>query len=87
VLFVQVLGREGCGDKIPRPKRAKQLPVVMRVEEVERLVRSLANIEHRTILQVKLRRTTDLQQIIGLTRQQTGGRDREMGGSGAGHAQ
>ena len=28
VLFVQVLGREGCGDKIPRPKRAKTLPAV-----------------------------------------------------------
>jgi len=52
VLFVQVLGREGCGDKIPRPKRAKTLPAVMSVEEVGRLLNSLANIKHRTMLQV-----------------------------------
>ena len=52
VLFVQVLGREGCGDKIPRPKRAKTLPAVMSVEEVGRLIRSLANIKHRTMLPV-----------------------------------
>lgn len=52
VLFVQVLGRADCGDKIPRPKRPKTLPAVMSVQEVERLIRSLANVKHRTMLQV-----------------------------------
>ncbi len=66
VLFVQVLGREGCGDKIPRPKRAKTLPVVMSVEEVERLVRSLANIKHRTMLQVLYSTGLRVSELIGL---------------------
>ena len=66
LLFVQVLGREGCGDKIPRPKRAKQLPVVMSVEEVERLVRSLANIKHRTMLQVLYSTGLRVSELVGL---------------------
>ena len=66
LLFVQVLGREGCGDKIPRPKRAKHLPVVMSVEEVERLVRSLANIKHRTMLQVLYCTGLRVSELIGL---------------------
>ena len=66
LLFVQVLGRPDCGDKIPRPKRAKTLPVVMSVEEVERLVRSLANIKHRTMLQVLYSTGLRVSELIGL---------------------
>jgi len=66
LLFVQVLSRADCGDKIPRPKRAKRLPVVMSVEEVERLVRSLANIKHRTMLQVLYCTGLRVSELIGL---------------------
>ena len=66
VLFVQVLGREGCGDKIPRPKSAKTLPAVMSVEEVERLIRSLANIKHRTMLQVLYGTGLRISELVGL---------------------
>lgn len=66
VLFVQVLGRDGCGDKIPRPKRAKTLPAVMSVEEVERLIRSLGNIKHRTMLQVLYGTGLRVSELVGL---------------------
>lgn len=66
VLFVQVLGREGCGDKIPRPRHTKHLPVVMSVEEVERLLCSLANIKHRTMLQVLYGTGLRASELIGL---------------------
>ena len=66
LLFVQVLGREGCGDKIPRPKRAKTLPAVMSVEEVGRLLGSLANIKHRTMLQVLYGTGLRVSELTGL---------------------
>lgn len=66
VLFVKVLGRDGCGDKIPRPKRARTLPAVMSVEEVERLIRSLGNIKHRTMLQVLYGAGLRVSELIGL---------------------
>ena len=66
LLFVQVLGCADCGDKIPRPKRTKTLPAVMSVEEVERLVRSLANIKHRTMLQVLYATGLRVSELIGL---------------------
>ncbi len=66
LLFVQVLGREGCQDKIPRPKKTKRLPSVMSVEEVERLVRSLSNIKHRTMLQVLYSTGMRVSELIGL---------------------
>ena len=66
VLFVQVVGQKDCGDKIPRPKRAKQLPVVMSVEEVERLVRSLVNLKHRTMLQVLYSAGLRVSELVGL---------------------
>ena len=66
LLFVQVLGRADCGDKIPRPKRPKTLPVVMSVEEVVRLVRSLANIKHRMMLQVLYSTGLRVSELVGL---------------------
>lgn len=66
VLFVKVLGREGCGDKIPRPKRARTLPAVMSVEEVERLIRSLGNIKHRAMLQVLYGAGLRVSELVGL---------------------
>lgn len=66
VLFVQVLGRADCGDKIPRPKRAKQLPAVMSVEEVQRILSSLANVKHRTMLQVLYSTGLRVSELIAL---------------------
>jgi len=91
VLFVQVLGRAGCGDKIPRPKRAKTLPAVMSVEEIERLIRSLGNIKHRTMLQVLYGTGLRVSELVGLrigdidsdrnvitVRRGKGGKDRQV---------
>jgi integrase/recombinase XerD len=66
VLFVQVLRRDGCGDKIPRPNRAKTLPSVMSMEEVGRLVSSLTNIKHRTMLQVLYGTGLRVSELVGL---------------------
>lgn len=66
LLFVQVLGRADCGDKIPRPRRAKTLPAVMSVQEVERLLGSLANIKHRTMLQVLYSTGLRVSELTGL---------------------
>lgn len=66
LLFVQVLGRPDCGDKVPRPKRAKTLPAVMSVEEVGRLLNSLANVKHRTMLQVLYGTGLRVSELVGL---------------------
>ncbi|MCC6412760.1 MAG: site-specific integrase [Saprospiraceae bacterium] len=52
VFFVYVLGWPEAGYQVPRPRRVRTLPSVMSVEEVQRLIRSLPNIKHRTLLQV-----------------------------------
>lgn len=66
LLFVKVLGREDCGDKIPRPKRPRALPAVMSVEEVESLIRSLVNIKHRSMLQVLYGTGLRVSELAGL---------------------
>ena len=52
VLFVHVLGWPDAGNQVPRPRKVHTLPSVMSVSEVERLISSLSNIKHRTLLQV-----------------------------------
>ncbi len=52
VLFVHVLGWPEAGNQVPRPRKSQTLPSVMSVEEVQRLIKSLKNIKHRTLLQV-----------------------------------
>lgn len=52
VFFVCVLGWPEAGHQVPRPRKVRILPSVMSVDEVQRLIRSLPNIKHRTLLQV-----------------------------------
>ena len=50
ILQVDVLHREWEQLKIKRPRREKKLPVVLSIEEVERLINATQNIKHRAIL-------------------------------------
>jgi len=50
ILQVDVLGREWEPIKIKRPRREKKLPVVLSIEEVEKLISVTQNIKHRAIL-------------------------------------
>ena len=53
VLFVFVLGwPEPDRHIIPKPRNARTLPAVMSVQEVERLIDSISNTKHHTMLQV-----------------------------------
>jgi len=52
VLLVHVLGWPEAGNLVPRPRKSHTLPSVMSISEVERLISSLRNIKHRTLLQV-----------------------------------
>lgn len=65
-IFVQdVLKREWEGIKVKRPRREKKLPVVLSINEVERMITSTSNLKHRVILMLMysagLRRTELLQ--------------------------
>ena len=63
ILQVDVLKQEWEGVKIKRPRRVIKLPVVLSVEEVERLIAVTTNIKHRSLLM--------LAYSAGLRRQET----------------
>ncbi len=50
ILQVDVMKREWESVKIKRPRRITKLPVVMSIEEVERLIAVTSNIKHRALL-------------------------------------
>jgi|SRR5688572_22639460 len=50
ILFVDVLQREWEPIKLKRPRRAKQLPVILSTHEVTELVEGVKNLKHRLIL-------------------------------------
>lgn len=50
ILQVDVLKRDWELFKIKRPRREKKLPVVLSVEEVERLISATSNLKHKAIL-------------------------------------
>ncbi|MBA3036488.1 MAG: tyrosine-type recombinase/integrase [Desulfobacterium sp.] len=50
ILQVDVLKRNWDQFKIKRPRREKKLPVVLSVQEVERIISVTSNIKHKTIL-------------------------------------
>jgi integrase/recombinase XerD len=62
-LQVDVLGREWEPIKIRRPRREKRLPVILSLNEVERLISVTQNIKHKAILA--------LAYSAGLRRQET----------------
>ena len=49
-LFIKTLGRHFLTEHIPFPKSARRLPVVLRPEEVARLIDAARNLYHRTLL-------------------------------------
>lgn len=50
-IFVQdVLKREWEGIKVKRPRREKKLPVVLSINEVERMITSTRNLKHRVMI-------------------------------------
>jgi len=50
LLYTRILQRPWNELKIPRPKRKKKLPVVLSIEQVQRIFAVTTNIKHRTIL-------------------------------------
>lgn len=66
VLFVHVLGRPDCGNKIPRPRKTLILPAVMSVGEVQSLIAQVRNVKHRTILQVLYGTGMRLSEVVAL---------------------
>jgi integrase len=90
-LFVKTLRRPYIPDDIPVPKRQRRMPIVLSVEEVERLIASARNLMHRTMLMMLyatgLRRAElshlkvsdiDGERMVIHVRQGKGGRDRDV---------
>lgn len=50
IFHQDILKKDWEGIKIKRPRGIKTLPVVLSVEEVERMISSLVNLKHRTII-------------------------------------
>lgn len=48
--YTRVLKRSWNFDRIPHPKKEKKLPVVLAVEEVQKLFKMTTNLKHRVIL-------------------------------------
>jgi site-specific recombinase XerD len=48
--YVKTLKRRYLLDEIPRPKRARKLPVILSPEEVAHLINAARNLSHRTML-------------------------------------
>lgn len=66
ILQVDVLKRDWQQIKIKRPRREKKLPVVLSIDEVERLIAVTQNIKHKAILMLSYSsgiRSGELQQI------------------------
>lgn len=66
ILQVDVLKRDWQQIKIKRPRREKKLPVVLSIDEVERLIAVTQNIKHKSILMLSYSsgiRLEELQQI------------------------
>ena len=66
VFFVCVLGWPEAGHQVPRPRRVRILPSVMSVEEVQRLINSVANVKHHTMLQVLYGTGLRVSEIVAL---------------------
>jgi len=90
-LFIKTLRRPYIPDDIPVPKRQRRMPIVLSVEEVERLIASARNLMHRTMLMMLyatgLRRAElshlkvsdiDSERMVIHVRQGKGGRDRDV---------
>lgn len=50
IFFTKICGRSDAVDGIPRPKKEKKLPDILSREEVIRLLQTLTNPKHKTIL-------------------------------------
>ena len=51
-VYVKTLGQTFMADKIPYPRRPKQLPVVLSQEEVTRLLNAARSLKHRAMMMV-----------------------------------
>jgi integrase/recombinase XerD len=49
-LYVELYKREFIIESVPRPKRARQLPKVLSVNEVARLIDATSNLKHKALL-------------------------------------
>ena len=89
--YVRVLKRRDMEEDLPYPKRRKRLPVVLSVEDVQRLIAGAKNLYHRTLLLTLygtgLRRSEvchlkvrdiDSQRMILRVQQGKGDRDRDL---------
>lgn len=66
IFFVCVLGWPEAGYQVPRPRRVRILPSVMSIEEVQRLINSVANVKHHTMLQVLYGTGMRVSEIVAL---------------------
>jgi site-specific recombinase XerD len=67
IIQTDILGRQWEPVKIKRPRREKNLPVVLSLEEVQRLIGSTANIKHKAIMMLTYSaglRRAEVQQIL-----------------------
>ncbi len=66
ILQTDLLGRNWEQLKIKRPRKTKKLPVVLSINEVERLIDATRNIKHKTILMLAYSAGLRLQEVSAL---------------------
>ncbi|MDX1429200.1 MAG: site-specific integrase [Rhodothermales bacterium] len=72
------LGRKGLIEQIPFPRHEKKLPVVLSVAEVFRLLDSIGNLKHRTVLMTMYGAGLRLSEALGLRLPDVDGTRRQL---------
>ncbi len=68
-LYVELYKRPFVLGAVPRPKRPKQLPVVLSMEEVQRVFRVVKNSKHRCLLMVTYSGGLRVSEVVKLRRE------------------